>query len=83
MASPVDVDSLPNYVKYCVSVLYLLWANIRTSPVGIPYKEDPKKCDAVPVRNLNLDLFYEIQLYFSVQKYNWCPFGYAYRGSPV
>ena len=37
MASPVDVGSLPNHVKYCVSVLYLLRANIRTSPVGIPY----------------------------------------------
>jgi TRAP-type mannitol/chloroaromatic compound transport system permease small subunit len=24
-------------------------------------QEDPKKWDAVPVRNLNLDLFYEIQ----------------------
>jgi hypothetical protein len=24
MASPVDVGSLPNHVKYCVSVLYLL-----------------------------------------------------------
>jgi len=33
----VDVGSLPNHVKYCVSVLYLLRANIRTSPVGISY----------------------------------------------
>jgi hypothetical protein len=38
MASPVDVGGLPNHVKYCVSVLSLQWANIRTSPVGIPYK---------------------------------------------
>ena len=37
MASPVDVGGLPNHVKYCVSVLSLQWANIRTSPVGIPY----------------------------------------------
>jgi len=37
MASPVDVGSLPNHVKYCVSVLSLQWANIRTSPVGVPY----------------------------------------------
>jgi len=33
----VDVGGLPNHVKYCVSVLSLQWANIRTSPVGIPY----------------------------------------------
>jgi len=39
MASPVDVDGLPNHVKYCVSVLSLQWENIRTSPVGIPYRE--------------------------------------------
>ena len=32
----MDVGGLPNHVKYCVSVLYLLWANISTSPVGIP-----------------------------------------------
>ena len=37
MASLVDVGGLPNHVKYCVSVLSLQWANIRTSPVGIPY----------------------------------------------
>jgi len=37
MASPVDVGGLSNHVKYCVSVLSLQWANIRTSPVGIPY----------------------------------------------
>jgi hypothetical protein len=37
MASPVDVGGLPNHVKYCVSVLSLQWANIRTSPVEIPY----------------------------------------------
>ena len=37
MASPVDVGSLPNHVKYCVSVLSLQWANFKTSPVGIPY----------------------------------------------
>jgi hypothetical protein len=37
MASPVDVGGLPNHVKYRVSVLSLQWANIRTSPVGIPY----------------------------------------------
>ena len=37
MASPVDVGALPNHVKYCVSVLSLQWANIRTSPVAIPY----------------------------------------------
>jgi hypothetical protein len=37
MASPVDVGGLPNHVKYCVSVLSLQWANIKTSPVGIPY----------------------------------------------
>jgi hypothetical protein len=34
--SPVDVGDLPNHVKYCVSVLNLQWATIRTSPVGIP-----------------------------------------------
>jgi hypothetical protein len=34
--SPVDVGALPNHVKYCVSVLSLQWATIRTSPVGIP-----------------------------------------------
>ena len=39
MASPVDVGGLSNHVKYCVSVLSLQWANIRTSPVGIPYIE--------------------------------------------
>jgi len=39
MASPVDVGGLPNHVKYCVSVLSLQWANIRTSPVGIPYRK--------------------------------------------
>jgi hypothetical protein len=32
----VDVGDLPNYVKYCVSVLSLQWATVRTSPVGIP-----------------------------------------------
>jgi hypothetical protein len=37
MASPVDVGGLPNHVKYCVSVLSLLRANISTSSVGIPY----------------------------------------------
>jgi hypothetical protein len=37
MASPVDVGGLPNHVKYCVRVLSFQWANIRTSPVGIPY----------------------------------------------
>ena len=37
MASPVDVGGLPNHVKYCVSVLSLQWANIRTSPIEIPY----------------------------------------------
>jgi len=38
MASPVDVGGLPNHVKYCVSVLSLLRANISTSSVGIPYR---------------------------------------------
>ena len=37
MASPVDVGGLPNHVKYCVSVLSLQWANIRTSPIESPY----------------------------------------------
>ena len=37
MAFPMDVGGLPNHVKYCVSMLSLQWANIRTSPVGIPY----------------------------------------------
>ena len=36
MASPVDVDGLPNHVKYCVSVLSLQWANIRTSRSEFP-----------------------------------------------
>jgi len=36
MASPVDVGDLPNHVKYCVSVLSLQRATIRTSLVGIP-----------------------------------------------
>ena len=33
----MDVGDLPNHVKYCVSVLSLQWANIRTSPVEIPW----------------------------------------------
>ncbi|KAJ6901616.1 hypothetical protein NC651_019402 [Populus alba x Populus x berolinensis] len=37
MASPVDVGGLPNHVKYCISMLSFQWANIRTSPVEIPY----------------------------------------------
>ena len=37
MVSPVDVGGLLNHVKYCVSVLSLQWAKIRTSPLGIPY----------------------------------------------
>ena len=36
MTPPVDVGGLPNHVKYCVSVLSLQWATIRTSPVGTP-----------------------------------------------
>jgi hypothetical protein len=32
----VDVGYLPNHAKYCLSVLSLQWANIRTSPIGIP-----------------------------------------------
>jgi hypothetical protein len=40
MASLVDVGGLPNHVKDCVSVLSLQWENIRTSPVGIPYKKE-------------------------------------------
>jgi hypothetical protein len=36
MTSPVDVGGLPNHIKYCVSVLSLKWAIIRTSPVRIP-----------------------------------------------
>ena len=36
MAFLVDIGDLPNHVKYCVSVLSLQWANIRTSPVEIP-----------------------------------------------
>ena len=44
MTSPVDVGGLPNHVKYCVSVLSLQWANIRTSPVGIPYIFKPPIC---------------------------------------
>jgi hypothetical protein len=33
--SPVDVGVLPNHVKYCVSVLSLQWATIRTPPVRL------------------------------------------------
>ena len=32
----MDVDDLLNHVKYCVSVLALLWAIISTSPVEFP-----------------------------------------------
>jgi hypothetical protein len=35
----MDVGDLSNHVKYCVSVLNLQWAIIRTSPVGIPYNK--------------------------------------------
>jgi len=35
----MDVGDLSNHVKYCVSVLSLQWAIIRTSPVGIPYNK--------------------------------------------
>jgi hypothetical protein len=33
--SPVDVGALPNHLKYCVSVLSLQWATIRTPPVRL------------------------------------------------
>jgi hypothetical protein len=35
----MDVGDLSNHVKYCVSVLNLQWAIIKTSPVGIPYNK--------------------------------------------
>jgi hypothetical protein len=37
-SSPVDLDGLPNHIKYCVSVLGFQWTTIRTSPVEIPSK---------------------------------------------
>ena len=42
----MDVGDLPNHVKYCVSVLSLRWATIRTPPVrawgvGIPQQHQP------------------------------------------
>jgi hypothetical protein len=33
--SPMNVGDLPNHVKYCVSVLSLQWATIRTPPVRL------------------------------------------------
>jgi len=34
--SLVDIDGLPNHVKYCVNMFSLQWTTIRTSSVGIP-----------------------------------------------
>ena len=39
--SPVDVGDLPNHVKYCVSVLSLLWAMIMNTTVPQGEQKSP------------------------------------------
>jgi len=44
IVSPMDVDDLPNHVKYCVSVVSLQWATIRTSLVRTSLVRIPYTC---------------------------------------
>ena len=53
--SVMDVDDLPNHVKYCVSVLPLHWAIISTSPVGFPNIYILQHFD-IELRKMNLTL---------------------------